>query len=139
MIATTHPTRIQPPAAMYCRYRSTLGYVVLTAELIFIFVYLCQLHFNIMSVVKLQKKYFTQIWNILDCMYMIFSLAYIVIYLYRFEVSSFSLCFCLFVLFQQIIDYKKRQYKGEVLRPTAQWHYSQSRRQALFISRQLKV
>ena len=79
---------------MYCRYRSTLGYVVLTAELIFIFVYLCQLHFNIMSVVKLQKKYFTQIWNILDCMYMIFSLAYIVIYLYRFEVSSFSLCFC---------------------------------------------
>ena len=35
---------------------------------------------------------------------------------------------CLFVLFQQIIDYKKRQYRGEVLRPTAQWHYSQSRR-----------
>ena len=46
---------------------------------------------------------------------------------------------CLFVLFQQIIDYKKRQYRGEVLRPTAQWHYSQSRRQALFVSRQLKV
>ena len=50
-----------------------------------------------------------------------------------------ALFVCLFVLFQQINDYKKKQYKGEVLRPTAQWHYSQSRRQALFVSRQLKV
>ena len=33
---------------------------------------------------------------------------------------------CLFVLFQQIIDYKKRQYRGEELRPTAQWHYSKT-------------
>ena len=50
---------------------------------------------------------------------------------------KFQFVLFLFVLFQKIII-RTRQYREEVLRPTAQWHYSQSRRQALFVSKKEK-
>jgi len=64
--------------------------VVLTCELLFIFVYLCQLHFHIVTILQKKRKYFTQIWNILETLYLLFSMAYIVLYLFRYEVSLYT-------------------------------------------------
>lgn len=71
-----------------CRYTSLTEYVVLTCELIFMMVLLCQLHFNVITAIQLQKKYFTNLWNILEVLYLITALIYLVVYLYKYEVVA---------------------------------------------------
>lgn len=73
----------------YCyRYRTGWDFVVLTAEMLFIMVYLCQAHFYVIIIMQLRKRYFSQIWNILDIFYLLIALSYIVIYIYRHAVST---------------------------------------------------
>lgn len=71
----------------YYRYRGSWDFVVLTAEMMFVMVYLCQAHFYVIIIMQLRKKYFSQIWNILDCFYLLIALTYIIIFIYRHAVS----------------------------------------------------
>ena len=62
--------------------------MVLTAEMLFIMVYLCQAHFYVIVIMQLRRRYLSHIWNILDIFYLLIALTYIVIYIYRHAVSG---------------------------------------------------